>query len=132
MNTAITLAAHGASFEAVTQLLARYFDGLYHGDAALLAEVLHPQAHYITASDGTLLHRDMASYLPIVAARASPARQGHVRTDRIVGITFAGPVTALAQVECSLPDRDFIDLLSLVRLEGRWWIVGKVFHHTMR
>lgn len=126
--TAATDFAHAAA--AVADVLGRYFDGLHRSDVALLEQVFHPQAHYFSASDGSLLHLDMAQYFPIVARRPSPASQGHARTDRIVSVEFAGPVTVFAKVECSIPPKAFIDFLTLVRLDGRWCIVSKVFHHS--
>lgn len=122
--------SHGADFAAVSAVLAEYFDGLHHSDTARLRRVFHSEAHYFCATDGTLLHLDMGQYFPVVDARPSPASQGHARTDRILAIEFAGPVTALAKVECSIPPKHFIDLLTLVKLEGRWQIVSKVFHYT--
>lgn len=119
---------HGAAFAEVSSVLAGYFDGLHHSDSARPRQVFHPQAHYFSATEGTLLHLDMAQYFPIVEARTSPASQGHARTDRILSIEFAGPVTAIAKVECSIPPKAFLDLLTLVRLQGRWQIVAKVFH----
>lgn len=121
--------SHAAAFAEVTAVLAEYFDGLHHSDTQRLRGVFHPQAHYFCATDGTLLHLDMPQYFPVVEARPSPASQGHTRTDRILSLEFAGPVTALAQVECSIPPKRFTDWLALVKLEGRWQIVSKVFHH---
>ncbi len=115
--------------EAVARVLGRYFDGLHHSDVALLERVFHPEAHYFSATDGHLLHLDMASYFPRVAQRPSPASQGHARSDRILSIEFAGPVTAFARLECSIPPKAFIDLLTLVKLDGDWRIVSKVFHY---
>jgi hypothetical protein len=112
----------------VADVLQVYFDGLHHSDTERLRRVFHPLAQYWTVSDGTLLHRTMEQYFPVVDQRPSPASQGHARADRIVSIEFAGPVTALARVECAIPPRHFIDLLSLVRLDGRWQIASKVFH----
>lgn len=119
-------------FDAVTRLLGEYFDGLHHGDTAILRRVFLPQAGYYTATGGTLLHLDMAAYFPIVEQRPSPASQGHDRTDRILSIEFVGPETALARVQCSLPPKHFTDLLSLVKLQGRWQIASKVFHYDVR
>ncbi|HSX93659.1 MAG TPA: nuclear transport factor 2 family protein [Hydrogenophaga sp.] len=115
--------------EAVAQVLGRYFDGLHHSDVALLEQVFHPEAHYFSATDGSLLHLDMASYFPRVAQRPSPASQGHARSDRILSIEFAGPVTAFAKVECAIPPKAFMDFLTLVKLDGAWRIVSKVFHY---
>jgi hypothetical protein len=121
-----------AAFDEVVQVLGEYFDGLHHSDTARLRRVFHPQAHYFCATDGTLLHLDMETYFPIVDKRPSPASQGHARADRILSIEFAGPVTAFARLECAIPPKSFIDLLTLVKLEGRWQIVSKVFHYELQ
>ena len=47
------------------------------------------------------------------------------------GPTVAGPVTAFAKVECAIPPKHFTDFLTLVKFEGRWQIVAKVFHYTL-
>ena len=120
------------NFAAVAAVLGRYFDGLYHSDTALLRSVFHAKAHYVCATDGTLTYLDMDEYFPIVDQRPSPASRNEVRADRIVAIEFAGPVTALARVECAIGPKFFTDLLSLVFVEGRWQIISKVFHFDLR
>jgi 4-oxalocrotonate tautomerase len=117
--------------EAVERVLQLYFDGLHHSDTERLGRVFHPQALYASATEGTLLVRDMAEYFAVVDARPSPDSKGEARADRVVGIEFAGPVTALARVQCRIAPRRFIDLLTLVRLDGRWQIVAKVFHYEL-
>lgn len=116
----------------IEELLNRYFDALYRSDAELLGELMHPSAVYASASEQPLLHRTMDEYLPIVAARESPAVRGEARHDAIDMIDFAGPDTALAKVRCAIGRRHFTDYLSLVREEGRWRIIAKVFHFTER
>lgn len=121
-----------SAFEEVVQVLSQYLDGLYESDTAILRRVFHREAHYYSATGGTLLHLDMDQYFPIVDRRPSPASQGHVRTDRILSIEFAGPTTAFATVECSFPSKLFTDFLTLVKLDGRWQIVAKVFEYTLQ
>lgn len=115
-------------FSAILDLVGRYFDGLHHSDAAGLGRVFHPQALYACASTGSLTHMTMDAYLPMVAARPSPATRGEVRRDRILSVAFVGPGTALATVECAIAEKRFTDLLSLVLLDGEWRIIAKVFH----
>ena len=115
----------------MTEVLGDYFAGLRHSDTARLGRVFHPEAHYFCATTGTLQHLDMAQYFPIVDKRPSPASQGHASTDRILAIEFAGPVTAFAKVECSVPPKFFTDFLVLLKLDGRWRIVSKVFHYEV-
>jgi len=115
-------------FAEVIEVLARYFDGLHHSDTTILRRVFHPSALYACASEGTLLGLQMDEYFAVVDKRPSPASLGQARTDRIISIEFAGPVTAFARVECSIEPKRFTDLLTLVRLDGRWQIIAKVFH----
>ncbi len=120
-----------AEFDAVASVLQQYFDGLHHSDTARLRGVFHPQAIYACATEGTLLQRGMPEYFELVDRRPSPASKAEPRADRIVGIEFAGPVTALARVECRIAPRRFTDLLTLVKLQGRWQILSKVFHFEL-
>ena len=117
--------------DAIAAVLQQYFDGLHHSDTRILRRVFHPSALYACASDGTLLALRMDDYFGVVDRRASPASKGEARTDRIVSIELAGPVTALARVECSIAPKHFTDLLTLVRLDGRWQIIAKVFHFEL-
>jgi hypothetical protein len=119
------------SFDAVVEVLKKYFDGLYNGDTKILRNVFHPAALYACATDGTLLTLTMAEYFPVVDERVSPASRGDVRTDHILSIEFAGPVTALARVECSIAPKNFTDLLTLVYVDQRWQIISKVFHYEL-
>lgn len=121
-----------SDFDDVLQVLQTYFDGLHHSDIARLRKVFHPEAHYFCATSGELLHLDMAQYFPVVDQRPSPASQGHPSADRILAIEFAGPVTAFAKVECAIPPKFFTDFLVLLKLDGRWQIVSKVFHYETR
>jgi 4-oxalocrotonate tautomerase len=119
-------------FRAVAAVMADYFDGLYHSDTKRLERVFHPMAQYVCATDGTLLHRTMAEYFPVVDARPSPASRNEPRRDRILSIDFHGPVTARALVTCAIAEKDFIDCLTLVKLDGRWQVISKVFHFDVR
>ena len=121
----------GAPRDAIAAVLQQYFDGLHHSDTGILRRVFHPSALYACASDGTLLALRMDDYFAIVDRRTSPASKGEARHDRIVSIELAGPVTALARVECSIAPKHFTDLLTLVRLDGRWQIIAKVFHFEL-
>lgn len=116
---------------AITELMARYFDALYRCDSALLEAVFHPEAHYFTASEGTLLHLDMPTYVPIVAARTSPQSTGENCAWQIESVDFADPVTALVRMRSRMMGKHFIDRLSVVKLDGQWRIIAKVFHFDM-
>src|SRR5262245_5063129 len=120
-----------APYAAIVSVLKDYFDGLYESDTSRLRRVFHAQAHYACATATPLLHMGMPEYFALVDKRPSPASQGQKRTDRIISIEFAGPVTAFARVECSIGPRFCTDLLTFIHVDGRWQIIAKVFHYDL-
>lgn len=134
MRTATATTTGGVTaadrFAAVTQVLADYFDGLYHSDVARLRRAFHPRAQYVCATTGALQCLAMDEYLPIVERRPSPASRAEARTDFIRSIDFAGVSAAVARVRCRIGERHFDDILSLVLVDGRWQIIAKVFDYA--
>lgn len=118
-------------FDEVAEVLGAYFDGLYGSDAALLERVFHPDAVYACATEPRFVRLGMADYLPMVAARPSPASRGEPRQDEILAIEFAGDSTAFAKVRCAIAPKLFTDFLTLVRTDGAWRIIAKVFHFEL-
>lgn len=116
-----------APFEDISAVLRDYFDALYFCDVEKLQRVFHPAAIYATADETPFLHRTMAEYVPVVAARQSPASRNEARRDNIDSIEFAGDNTAFARVRCSIGPRDFVDFLTFVRVDETWRIIAKVF-----
>jgi len=129
--TVVHESADRAAVEAIGATLQLYFDGLYLSDTERLAQAFHRHAIYASATGGAFVHMTMAEYFPMVDARPSPASRGEPRTDRVVSIDVAGPVTAFARVECSIGPKHFTDLLTLVHVDGRWQIIAKVFHFEL-
>lgn len=125
-------APHARAYAEVADALVDYFDGLYHSDTKRLARIFHPKAIYACATEGELLHLTMDAYFPVVDKRPSPASRGEPRADRIVSIEFAGSVTAFVRLNCAIGPKFFTDLLTLVRLDGRWQIMSKVFHFDLQ
>lgn len=121
-----------ASYAAVVHVMAEYFDGLYYGDTAWLARVFHPQAHYVSPTEDSLIYRTMTDYFSVVDNRPSPASRGEARNDRIVSIEFGGPALAFVRAECSIGAKFFTDFLTLIRVDDRWQIISKVFHFDLR
>lgn len=120
------------AFREVSDVLQIYFDALYFCDIEKLARAFHQKAIYATADETPLLHRTMEEYFPVVAARISPASRNEARNDAIDAIEFAGENTAFARVRCSIGTRDFVDLLTLVRVDGEWRIMAKIFQISER
>lgn len=115
----------------ITQLMQRYFDSLYLSDSASLESVFHPQAQYVCATGPELIYLSLAEYLPVVAARPSPASRNEPRQDKIVSLEFAGANTSAVRAHCAIGNKYFTDLLTLIRTDGHWRIISKVFHYEL-
>lgn len=115
------------AFDEINRVLQVYFDALHFCDTEKLQAAFHRRAIYATADEMPLLYRTMDEYVPVVAARQSPASRGEARRDFIDSIDVAGENTARARVRCTIGNRDFVDFLTLVRDENRWQIISKVF-----
>lgn len=117
-----------SDFDAVRRLVTDYFDGLYTGDVALLRRIFHERSRLYAVLDGRLSEIAFAAYMELVAGRASPASLGSERRDRLVAIQQTTPTTALVTVSLLLAGKSFTDHLSLIKDEGRWQIISKVYH----
>ncbi|MET0605102.1 MAG: nuclear transport factor 2 family protein [Beijerinckiaceae bacterium] len=104
-----------------------YFDGLYEGDAAKLEQVFHPTSALTNTIDGAIKITPRDQWCAMVRSRPSPQKSGLERHDEIVSIDFTGPDMALVKVKCQMPPRYFTDLLSFLKIDGRWQVVQKVF-----
>lgn len=113
-------------------LIGEYLDGLYTCDVECLARVFHPAALYATATGGEAITLHMPEYFRIVAQRDPPARTGESRKERILSIDLVGPETAMVKLACSFFQKDYVDLLSLIRVDGRWQVIAKVFRYASR
>lgn len=114
-------------FEAVEQVVQRYLDGLFDGDVGRLAEAFHPSARLLSLHEGQLREVPCDTWLDAVKARPAPRDSGVPRFKRLVSIDFAGGHTAVAKVECAVPPRRYVDLLTLLRDAQGWRIVSKLF-----
>lgn len=116
-----------AHFSDVSALMQSYFDGLYRADSTLLRQVFHPKLAYVCATHGDELYLDLESYMTRIDQRAPPEARGEPRNDQMFDITFHTPRLAHVTAQMTMMERDYVDHLTLVPLDGAWRIVTKVF-----
>jgi Putative lumazine-binding len=112
---------------AIEQTIQTYLDGLYDGDADKLAAVFDETSALTFEHNGKVTVLPLAQWLKSVRERPAPKAKGLPRDDAILLIDQSGPTTAFAKVKCQIPPRYFTDYLSLLKLDGRWVVVQKVF-----
>jgi hypothetical protein len=111
----------------IREAVQKYLDGLYEGNADLLETVFHPTSALVREQNGTLLHTPVAEWLKAVRGRPSPKARGIERKDQWLHLDQTGPTMAFAKVQANIPPRNPIDYLSLLKVDGKWQIVEKVF-----
>ncbi len=114
----------------INKTLDLYFDALYEGDIWKLKQVFQPNAHLYSATNDEFVDLSLDDYLRLVGGRPSPQSQSQERTGRVVFIDQSGPNSAMVKVEASVKPRDFIDYLTLLKIDGRWKIISKTYHFT--
>jgi len=121
-----------ADRSAIEATIQTYFDGLYEGDTVKLASVFHPTSSLTWDQDDKLMVLSRDAWLQAVRDRPSSKSRELARDDAILLIDQSGPTTAFVKVKCQIPPRYFTDYLSLIKAEGRWQIVQKVYSFEVR
>lgn len=109
---------------AIRQTIQRYFDGDRDRRIEPLQEAFHPEARLLTAGAAGEL-RAMTQPQWYERIRQSPDRERPEA--EILSIDRAGNA-AVAKTRMIFSNGQFTDFLSLLKLEGRWLIVNKIYH----
>ena len=108
---------------AIRQTVQLYFDG-----GTKLNEAFHGDARMLYVKEGQLQLVPIADYIAkSVAWAAKPKEAGYVApAKRVASIDVAGNA-AVAKLEITKPGWVVTDYMSLLKVDGRWVIVNKVF-----
>ena len=103
-----------------------YFDGVRRADTALAHRAFHPVAVMYFVRDGGFAQRSIPDWLGGIAGRdAGPARPDSIPR-RVVSVDVTGSA-AMAKLELEYPEATVTDYMSLLKVNGEWTIVGKIF-----
>ena len=106
----------------IEALLQDYFDGLYEGDVAKLRNVFHDDAWL----KGNHYRKSRDEWLAAVAARPIPKDQGMAYGFKVMSLDIVDD-QAMAKVDVPLLAAHFIDFLGLLKEDGTWKIVNKMY-----
>jgi len=123
MNSESTNYDFGASeFEVIMALIRDYFDGLYYANVTKLRAIFHEDA-FLKAPG---LRRSLDEWLDAVGSRPVPSQQGRPYSFRLLSIEVIKD-QAMVKLECPLFDYFYIDYLGLLKENGHWLIVNKMY-----
>lgn len=107
-----------------------YFDVMHECDLEKFDCIFHPASSLFNAKDGVLTLRSFAKYRTEIENRISPKSLGQPRIDSILAIDVLSPEMCFAKVRVRIHEKIFIDNLNLLKIDGRWMIVAKIYHHV--
>lgn len=109
-------------FQVVLDIIQDYFDGLHYADVKKLDQIFHSDAVLKAPNK----RRNKQQWLEAVASRPVPAELGCAYAYKLLSLEILQD-QAMAKVECPLFGYFYIDFLGLLKEDGQWRIVNKMY-----
>ena len=109
---------------AVRAALEHYLLGHATGDGSHFEVVFHPEAKLFWMRDGVLNTRTSAEY---IANSSGAAAEDETQRRRAITMVDVTGDAAVAKIELDYPDALITDYMSLLKIDGEWKIVNKIF-----
>ena len=121
-----------ADEQGIRQAVQYYFDGGRNADSATMGKGFESSvAHMLYVRDNKLNDVPIPQFLARIAAQRTPEFKPDNNQRRVVSVDFAGNA-AIAKLETVTPENLVIDYMSLLKVDGRWKIVNKIFDRVPR
>ena len=111
-----------SDFNYIRNIINDYTFGLYHADVTKLKSIFHPETILQTPNN----RRSLQQWLADVASRPIPREQGSSKDFNILSVDIVKD-QAMVKLECPLFEHRYIDFLSLLKENGQWLIVNKMY-----
>lgn len=110
--------------KAIRETIQLYFRGDIERDVSLLKQAFHPTAELLTADEkGRMQVLTQTEWHKRV--EETPERERP--TAKILQVDRAG-IAAAAKTQLIFPHGRYTDFLSLLKIDGRWMVVNKIYH----
>ena len=115
----------------IRKVIDLYIDGVRNGNLESLQQAFHPQSSMFGYKGQDLYITPIAGLYDYIAGTTPPAKAGAVGegyTCIITSISVAGNAASVEMAMDTYHEHDFMDYFQLLKVDGRWWIVSKLFH----
>ncbi len=109
---------------AIRETVQAYFDGMMQGEPERLQVAFHEDAYLIGITRDGLTRIPFKEWSSRMTRPIPNADQFH---NRIVSVDVSG-LAALAKTDLDWPSVHYVDYLSLLKIDGEWKIVNKIWH----
>ena len=109
-----------------------YFDGSRHADSAAMRRAFQTDvAHMLYVRDGKLLDVPIPEFVRRTGERRTVGFVPDTFPRRVVMVDVAG-TSAVAKLETVTPQALVVDYMSLLKIDGEWRVVNKIFDRVPR
>ena len=111
----------------IENVIQDYFQGYQLADVNLIQNAFHPDTKLLSVSNGKMEITEMKDWLVGLNDRRL---RGDIRTGKLK-IESIDVTDEAASVKLNILFQafEFTDYLSLLKIDGRWIIVGKIYHY---
>ena len=114
--------------DGIRQAINFYIDGLREGNVETLKQAFHSEATMCGHLGETLMVVPIQGLYDFVDSNPAPTKSGEPFSASVAAIDIAGSIASAKITEKSYQGHDFTDFFNLLKIDGRWWIVSKVFN----
>ena len=111
--------------DAVRVPLENYIKGHATGDGEYMRKAFHTEGNLISIREGNFMARSFADYISGFSGKPAPDEANRKRS--IEAIDVSGNA-AVAKIILDYPTTRFVDYMSLLKINGEWKIVTKIFY----
>jgi hypothetical protein len=104
-----------------------YFDTMHFQNMETFDRVFHKDCCLYSAQGGTISLRPFDVYREAVLNRESPHSKGEARNDKVLMFDQISPTLALVKPQLEMFGGVMQDYLNLVSIDGKWWILAKMW-----
>ena len=115
----------------IRKVIDLYSEGVKNGDVETLREAFHPQSAMYGYKGDDLYATPIEGLYEYIRNTTPPAEAGEVGEAYeciITSISVTGNAATVELANDSYHAHDFVDFFQLLKVDGRWWIVSKLFH----
>jgi Putative lumazine-binding len=112
---------------AIEETIGHYFRAGDTSSSQELRLAFHPATMMFFVKDGALTGVSQPEWWARTDANKTPV----VALSRRIPVVDVTGDAGVAKILSDYPTHRFADYMSLMKINGRWWIVGKIFHRTV-
>jgi hypothetical protein len=114
----------------INEVIQNYFEGYQKANTQLILKAFHSDTRLLSVDNGKLDRTEMKDWLKNLEERHA---KGDIRVGELtIQSIDVSADAATAKLKIVFPKFEFTDYLSLLLIDGKWTIVGKIYHYSPR